>query len=349
MNRFIEGFGHLATAQQALKWGSVDPLHTIVSGGRYSANALTGNVAALDGTFTPDLAPATPYEGVCGYHVIYDELGAASFPHTYFTEFGVYNGTGTALLTFLINDSANGNGTMQVRRGTFAGTLLGTTSAPVVVVGEQKNVQIRWRIHATLGEVEIRRENDDGEQEIVLLLTGVDTGSTAWNRVAFWPGPSERFSHIWVNDRSGARNNYFLPVTARVVTALPEADGTVAWTPSSGANFETVDDATPNADTDYNAANSVGLVDRYDLDDLAAFDTVHAVQLNAVTRKISSAITPTIEHVAALEGADYLGTAVAAPLAYSDLRHIFDDNPATGLPWTIDEINAGTFGQRRAA
>lgn len=178
---------------------------------------------------------------------------------------------------------------------------------------------------------------------------GVNTGSTAWDRIGLWPGPNEKFSHLWVNDRAGARNTYFLGPGARVVTGMPDGNGSVAWTPSTGSNYQTVDEATPNADTDYNSAVLAPLVDRYAIADFTAFDTVHAVQANAIARKVSSAHAPTLSHVAVQGGVDYLGSVQALPLAYTDLRYIWDVNPATGLPWTIAEINAGEFGVRRVA
>lgn len=348
MNLFLEGWGHLATAQMPLKWDSVDPFHIITTGGRYSANALSASSLSATAGTLKQLSPGTPFEGLCGYHVNYSSLGLGGGGFNFFTEFAVWNGT-TPLLTFVIMDSASGNGTMRVFRGSYTGTVLGTTADPVVTVGSHKNVQIRWLIDPTNGEIEIRRENASGVQEVALLLTGINTGSTPWNRVGFWPGTNEFFSHIWVNDRSGTRNTYFEPVSARVLTGLPDANGTVAWTPSTGSNFAAVDDASPNADTDYVAAGAAALRDRYSLTPLSTFDHVHAVQLNVIARKLSSGFSPTLSGLAVQSGADYVAAAQAVPLPYTDLRTNWDENPATGNEWTIAEINAGEFGQERAA
>lgn len=344
----MDGPDHLATADLGLKYDSVDPFHIITSGGRYGSNALSASSSsAINGTFK-HLAPGTPFEGICGFNTHYSTLGLGGGGFNFFTEFAIWNGA-TPLLTVVCMDSANGNGTYRVFRGSYTGTVLGTTSAPCVEVGAHKNVQLRWLIDGSAGEFEIRRENASGVQEVVLFLTGINTGSTAWNRVGFWPGTNEKFSHIWVNDRSGSRNTYFYPATVRVVTTRPDANGTVAWTPSSGSNFQAVDDTTPNADTDYVAAGVAGLRDRYSLTPISDFDRVYAVQLNHIARKVSSAFSPTLSGIAVQGGGDYLGAAQAVPLPYTDLRTIWDENPSTGDEWTTAEINAGEFGQERTA
>lgn len=44
----------------------------------------------------------------------------------------------------------------------------------------------------------------------------------------------------------------------------PNGNGSVAWTPSAGTNYECVDEAVRN-DSDYNTAPSAGLLDSYDV------------------------------------------------------------------------------------
>lgn len=340
----MDGFSHNATADLPKKWDGVDPLHLITTGGRFGANALTASSnAATQGSYK-NVTPATPAEGLVGWHAFYTTLSAFT-GFGYYTEFAVMNGS-SALLTFVVNDVNNGNGTITVKRGTHLGTTLGTTSSAVWVIGEQHHVEIRWLLSVTAGEVEIRADG-----EVVLLLTGVNTGGsgTAWNRVGWWPGDGELFSHLYVMDRAGSRLNYFLGDSARILTALPDGNGEQAWTPSTGTNATAVDDSTPNADTDYVYARSAGLVDRYDLTDQSAFDIVHAVQLNLTSRKVSSTVSPTLRGVTTIEGTDYAGTTQAVPLPYTDLRQIWETNPSTGDPWTIDEINAAQFGMERVA
>jgi len=342
---FMDGFNHYATADLAKKWDSVDPLHIITTGGRYGTNALSASSnSATQGSFKV-VSPATPTEGIVGWCAYYTTLSAAT-AFGYYTEFSVLGSATTYLLTFVVNDVSNGNGTITVKQGSHLGTVLGTTSVPVWVVGEQHHIEIRWRLSTTAGEVEIRRDG-----VVVLLLTGINTGAsgTSWNRVGWWPGAGELFSHLYVLDRGGSQLNYFLGSSAQIVTALPDGNGTQAWTPNTGTNAAAVDDATPNADTDYVYSRSAPQVDRYELTDLAAFDDVHAVQLNVTGRKVSSTVSPTLRAVTVIAAADHGGSTQAVPLPYTDLRQIWELNPATGAPWTIAEINAAQFGQERVA
>ncbi|MCZ7543222.1 MAG: hypothetical protein M5R40_06635 [Anaerolineae bacterium] len=128
----------------------------------------------------------------------------------------------------------------------------------------------------------------------------------------------------------------------------PDAAGDSAqWTPNAGANWEAVDEVTPDGDTTYVASDTVDAVDLYNLaaPSLPGNAVIRRVWASAVARKANAEDPDQIQvglksgATAAWSGDHALGTTYAL---YSTPAHTVD--PDDGQPWTpadLDGLQAG--------
>lgn len=159
------------------------------------------------------------------------------------------------------------------------------------------------------------------------------------------PGSNTNFDDLYVCDGSGSDNNDFLgPV--RVNALAPTANDAVAWTPNTGANWDAVNDASPDDDTTYVSAASV-LTDRYTIADLpASAAIVRGVRVVYRARKEDAA---TVETRALIRSnvTEALGPTDALDTTYRYYTAYYATDPNTGVSWTPAGVNALTAGVRR--
>jgi len=247
--------------------------------------------------------------------------------------------------------------TISVVRGGPAGTTLGTTSA-VLTVDTYAYLELKVMIANTGGTVTLRVNG--------ATVLGPVTGDTQATGSAVWTGaaighPSGvsnattttsrnvDFDDVYVGDGSGAAPwNTFLG-DCRVDARVPTAPGaTTGWTPSAGANWQCVDEAAPNDDTDYTTAAAVSLTDTFAAAAAApvAGATIYGVQHCLSVRKTDAGvctIAPVIRH----SGTDYPGAAISPGTAYAYGLQIAATNPGTAAAWTESDFNAAEFGYSR--
>ena len=140
----------------------------------------------------------------------------------------------------------------------------------------------------------------------------------------------------------------------RVQYLAPTGPGVrTQFTPSTGANWSTVDDATP-ADGDYNQSNVVSAMDLFSMPDIGNY-VVQGVQ-TVLRHKKDDAGFRTIQPVLYRADVDdggtppsstprwYRGTQVSAYDTFVGSTQMLATSPLSGLSWTRDEINALQFG-----
>ena len=245
--------------------------------------------------------------------------------------------------------------TLSVYRGAFnSGTLLGTTVTPIVA-NVFAYLELKVLLSTTVGTIDLRVNGAS-----VLALTSQNTqatGSATWTAVALGQhaaGGSDANNHtkdfddLYVLDGSGAAPwNDFLG-DCRVDVCVPTGAGaTTGWTPSAGANWQCVDDAAPNDDTDYTSAASAGLVDTFVVQDApvagaAIYGVQHCLSVKKTDAGIAT-IAPVIRH----SGVDYVGADLFPATGYAYALAIAATNPGTGVAWTDAGFNAAEFGYKR--
>lgn len=344
---FMDSFDHYATTDILRKYygGTGIGTTTVIAAteGRRGSGALKSTQMAANSEnpmVTQVLAPA---DATC-------IVGAACKPTLVTPDFPLFTVGDNS--SWHIGLYGTTGGLLNVRRGaTYGGTVLGATSAPLPT-GAFTYVEIKVTIHDSAGVFVVRFNGTE-----VLSLTGVDTQHLAlagWTRVAFhtldFSSQPLWLDDLYVLDGSGAAPwNAFLG-DVRVDARLPTGAGAVTqWTPSAGANWQTVDDATPDDDATYNAAASAPLTDTLVVQDApVAGATLHGVQVNLLARK-TDAGTCALASVVRQGTTNLAATAQNPSTAYAYLRTVYQTNPHTSAAWTEADFNADEFGYSRTA
>lgn len=126
---------------------------------------------------------------------------------------------------------------------------------------------------------------------------------------------------------------------------FPDADGTYTdLTPSSGSNWQNVDERPPDADTTYNASGTTGHKDSYSFDDISlSSQTIRSLQLSMRAKKTDSgsqSIAPFVKS----GGTEQTGTTQALSTSYGYHVGNYDTDPDTSLAWSESGVNAAEFG-----
>jgi hypothetical protein len=273
---------------------------------------------------------------------------------------GIVASTLDSAATPQIDLIANPNtGVVQVRNR--AQTIIGSTAAGVYKPGLWQGWELYATFSATTGAVQLRVDG-----VLVLTLTNVNTlGGTAVATVnnltiGSYDGNVNNngiWDDIYVCDPLqpglGSGVAAFLG-DRRIITIVPtanSADGAAhtQLTPTGVAsNFDAVNDAAPNSDTDYVASATIGQRDTYVCTDVpASVIGISAVQFNLTARKddapnrqLAALYRRTTGTPTDFQG----GTTPNLSTTYQDVQIIAENSLATGVPWTPAEINTGEFG-----
>lgn len=363
---FMDSFDHYATSDITNKWtqfytagGAANPAITAAVGRHSSAGlqsvlASGGDVRATGKAIASSGATCVVgfsfHQSVGAYSVI--QIGTALDPLT------SRAGGGSAFLVAIRQGPANQitlrtntNGTLGVYRGTTGTLLANTTNA--LNPAQVYYIELKVLIDPTVGTVEVRVN-----EAVWLSLTGQNTRATAvsgWDEIVLGhlitigSAATWIFDDVYLLDGSGAAPwNTFLG-DCRVDVRFPTGAGaTSAWTPSAGANWQCVDDATPNFDTDYTEAATAGLVDTFAVQDApVAGATLYGVQ-HCLHAKKTDAGAASIAAVVRHSGVDYVGGNLnPSNGTYNSALAISALNPGTAAAWTESGFNAAEFGYKR--
>jgi len=243
----------------------------------------------------------------------------------------------------------DGSGHLKVYRG-FGTTALGT-GTKVLNNSVGHYIEMKVGFHSSTGTVSVKV---DGVTDI--SLTGQNTapsGNNYANRFDIGArspfNGSHDFDDVYLCDTSGSVNNDFLG-DVRVSAIFPTGAGNYTqWTPSTGSNWQNVDDAAPNGDTDYNSDSTVGDRDSFVMGNLpGTVSSVLGVQYTLVARK-DDAGTRQIAPFVRISSTDYDGTTVSLSTSYDTYRELRETSPATSTAWTTSEVDGMEFGYKVVA
>lgn len=235
------------------------------------------------------------------------------------------------------------DGSVQVYRGTSgAGALLGTAAAGSVTSAVFQHIEVNTTISATVGVVQLWVNGVS-----VLNLTAQNTKATANSTVSQFgltAGGTTGIACdiIWSTTRiNDCRVECFVPTGAGSHTA---------FTPSTGANWQNVDEVPPNGDTDYNSTPTVNAIDTFAHGALTSAPlTIKAVVVQVRARN-TTAGTGSIAPVARSSSTDSVGTAVALNTSYQDLQTVYETDPATSAAWAnAAAVNAAEIGYKKVS
>jgi hypothetical protein len=339
--RLIEGWESSTTiADYAGKWSSlggglsIDP-----SFGRYG-NGIRRATGSTNGTMQLTRDPLATW--IVGFAFRISALPNAPLMLLSFHDGGTQH-CGISLTT--------DTGVLFAWRGTPSTGLSSTPWSPMP--NTWAYIEVKCTIDDTAGVVVVRVNGTT-----ILNLTGVDTrnGAGAYAGVVRLghfgvavTGANDDYDDIYIFDATGSVNNDFAG-DCRVEQIVPNGAGaSTAWTPSAGSNYQCVDDAPPNGDTDYVSSAAAGNTDTYTFADLLTLSgTIQAVQATALARD-DAAGSGSIALVARPGSTNHVGATQGLGVAYGMASERWDTNPDTAAAWTIADLNASQFGVRQIA
>jgi hypothetical protein len=244
----------------------------------------------------------------------------------------------------------NASGFIEVRRGTVwnTGTIIATSTGHTAIgTAAYHQVEVKAVMHTSTGSVIV---NLDGVQ--VINTGSVQTAATSGSVTAIRFGNgsastnSMQYDDMYVADAvdatatQGRANNDFLG-DLRVQVLYPTGAGDVTqWTPSSGANWTTVDE-TPPSTADFVSNATVGQQDLYTLTDLSGtVTTVYAVRECLYITKTDAGsvqVKPVFKENSVSTSDTAQGITVGAAPVYGTLRAV---RPSDGAVWTTTDVNA---------
>lgn len=329
----FEGFGSSGAAPQptdviARKYQEVGAESSMyIDDGRYS-----GQCVRLTSDSCYIHSPSHTLSGwvtIAGFAVKFSALMAAKFFSKYSS--GVEG----------INLRLKTDGEIEVYR---AGALLGTTSGAGITAGGWHYVEIRTYCHNSSGTIDVQVDGSN-----YLSLSGIDTRINTVLYNAFrLVGPSSgyvQFDDLYYLDDSGSKNNSMLGVQ-QVITLYPNAAGDDDdFTPSSGNNYECVDEVTIDDATSYVQSGVSGEQDLYgfpDIDEADLPDSIAGVQINTEVARVGS----TDFNVMQLAKGTSQSAGSASAVDHSDFqtKTRLMENDADGADWTRSNLNATQFG-----
>lgn len=230
------------------------------------------------------------------------------------------------------------DGTIQALR---AGSVsLGTSSPGAIVAGAYQHVEVLITISATVGVFQVWVNSVS-----VLNLTGINTKNTANTTGSqfqfFVPGniTIDFCDIVWSTTRIN---------DVRVETLVPTGAGNYSqFTPSTGNNWQNVDEVPPNDDTDFNSTSTVGNIDSFTHAALSGAPvSISAVIVNVRARDTTTGAASLAPFIRS-STTDSPGTAVTLNTSYQDFQSVYLTDPATGIAWLPAAVNAAEFGYKR--
>ena len=178
----------------------------------------------------------------------------------------------------------------------------------------------------------------------IIDVTGVDTdpaGTGTFDTFSLGGTADSTWDDLYICDMSGPCNNDFLG-DVHVGALVPTGAGTYTeFTPSAGSNWENV--AHYDGDTDYNASSMVGYKDSFVTAGLPGVGQVLGVQTTVIARKDDAGY----RLLGALQisgGFETDESSRGLSNSFDYIRDTHDVNPATGIPYTVEEVNAMEIG-----
>lgn len=241
-------------------------------------------------------------------------------------------------------------------QGSRGSTVIGTVPAGTIQFGVHNSFKISVTHHPTTGTFKLVINSITVVDVTNVKTIGVSFPGNTWNPPRPTPPYSSSVLHFnnsggWVGVNTAQATISHVIIadaigdivgTPRIGTLFPNGAGaTSSWTPSAGSNWQNVDEVTPNDDTDYNSSDTVGHVDTYAMQDTPA--GVGAISGLAVTVRVTKtdANSRTVAAVLRIGGVDYVhATAKGIPGGWAFLQWFWTLSPATGLAFTVAELDA---------
>lgn len=359
---FMDSFDHYVTADIPKKYasaggsGSGSVVISPANGRRGSACMRINTIGYADTAVILAPGPAGGTGPTSGALLVFGcAIRLSTLPTSgYFSLVRVYDSaTNNTQLSFLLGY----DGLVKVVRSTGGGQLLAVTTASFPT-GVYVSVEIKALIDPINGSVEMKWNGSfvvsvggiNTSQSGAPRWTGLGLGNTEGNGYAVSGGSNIDLDDLYVMDGSGTPpwNNFI--GDCRVDARFPMGPGASSgWAPSAGANWQNVDDAAPNDDTDYNTGATANLTDTFVVQDAPVPGAaIYGVQHNLGVRKLDAGacgVGAVVRYGS--PPVDYVSADIPISTAYTNARVVQQTCPATNAPWVEADFNASEFGYKK--
>lgn len=321
------------TAFESRFWNVLHADVTVTSSGYDSTNGWTAS--SVDGYGIKYPRGIQDQRGFsCGCRV-----NVASLPAVEKIILAMVNAAGEIQVAVTVNT----DGTLQLWVGDMA-TLL-ATSIGTISTSTWYKLGFKGAIDGASGSLEAHLDG--------VPFVRVNNVNTAVESGAQWSGVYAGFSsdwtmgHLYVRDWSGGVTD--LIPGAYVKTLAPDANGSSTdWIPvGASTSYQAIDESTPDDDASVLLAPHVlGARFTASMSALATTRVIHAAQLSTMVRNVAdSGLSASHEIVAMISGSPYVDAWQSVTVdKWHVLTKTWETSPSTSVPWTVAEINAGTFG-----
>lgn len=255
MNLDADGFDHYGTVDYVGKYWSGTP--TSIENGKTSTGPGVGSLAqkavGLANTSITRVFGGESSQLICGFAFFASTLNDAVI----FT----FKESSTDLVGLQLTSA----GTLKVFRE-FTFNVIGTCSGTGILAGTWNYIEIKCTFDSIVGSVQVRKNGVE-----IFNQTGINTdpaGGSICNAIslggtASFPFPALRFDDLYLNDTSGTQNNDF-EGEVLIDTLPPVSNSTpLDFVPSTGTNYECVDNVPPVELTEFVAAATTADADAY--------------------------------------------------------------------------------------
>lgn len=242
-------------------------------------------------------------------------------------------------------------GLIAAYRGGVGGTLLGTASANLSFLTDWRMVEAKVLVDDSAGTVEVWVDD-----EKVLDLSGQDTrngGTGVVDNVGVGRQTSTTgslgFDDFYVIDSGdGTGRTSRIGSAFRVENLFPNAAGDLTeWAPSTGSNFQCVDEAFSfsSSDTDYVSSSTTGHRDLYNVASMGGNtpSAIVCVKPLIAARK-DDAGARTIRSLVKSNGTVGNGGSHTLTTTYQHFGSIYENDPGTGVPFVPADIASLQIG-----
>lgn len=226
--------------------------------------------------------------------------------------------------------------------GGSSGNIL-ATSSKALKIDEWAYVELKVRIHDTLGSVDLSINGDS-----VATYTG-DTRNSATEygyKIVLQSVDGLTVDDLYIATNNDGSDDFLGPV--KVETLRPTSDGDLTeWSPSANAAHYTLVDETPNSDSDYVSGAASGDVELFGYPSTSLV-SIDAVQIGSNLAANAAGVTSVKHKYQAVDANTYNGVEIRVIDTTSvETNEIFPTDPNTGNAWEISDFNASQFGVER--
>lgn len=169
--------------------------------------------------------------------------------------------------------------------------------------------------------------------------------SDSWSQYVY---TDDMYADLWTGESPPPDEP---PPSRRFLAAFPNAAGSSSqWTPSAGTNWQNVDEAPPNAETDFNKALAPNLLDLYAhaAMEIPVDHAVRALIPLAYARKSDAGTQSQAKVVLTNSLGTVESSASDLPVSYGYIWNRWTEQPDGATPWDETAVNATEFGIKSA-